>query len=52
MVNLHNLFMYTYKIYIQGVPKKRGQNDIAVQSYNEDQKSHRNMGSQMPVEGA
>ncbi|GFQ91690.1 hypothetical protein TNCT_134521 [Trichonephila clavata] len=36
----------------EGVPKKRGQNDKADQSYNKDQRSHRNMGSQTPVEGA
>ncbi|GFQ86461.1 uncharacterized protein TNCT_386551 [Trichonephila clavata] len=37
---------------VEGVPKKLGQNDKADQSYNNDQRSHRNMGSQTPVEGA
>ncbi|GFQ78865.1 hypothetical protein TNCT_279991 [Trichonephila clavata] len=32
--------------------EKRGQNDKADQSYNKDQRSHRNMGWQAPVEGA
>ena len=48
-------FMQTLKSLkkpMQGVPKKRGQNDMADQSYNKDQKSHRNMGQQTFVEGA
>ena len=43
---------YTVRLYMQGVPKKRGQNDMADQSCNKNQKSHWNMGSQTPVEGA
>ncbi|KAF8789492.1 hypothetical protein HNY73_007425 [Argiope bruennichi] len=45
-----NFSLYKLASSIQDVPKKRGQNDMADQSYNKDQKSHRNMGSQTPVE--
>ena len=51
-ISFLKLVQLQYVYYIQGVPKKTWKNDLPDQSYNKNQKSHRNMGSQTPSVGA